>query len=471
MVSQSDANRFRQGALKISQLAKNDLATVAARLDLNRPELTRDILLEAVPEISTRYTGMGGALAVEQYALQRELAGVSGLYTPVSADLPTIDLVQDKVRWAAGSLFVEDPAMPVGALNWTLQALIMGTIANTTLLNVEDDPQGVGWQRIARATGCDFCIMLTGRGGVYRTEKSASFAAHEHCSCTAVPSWDPTAPEVPARCYEASKRMESVRRRAAGAATDDDIRNARRAAGKKWSGNVTTPERLRDQKIAQRILDDHRARTKIYLQSIGPEIEDYRQTLSKAQGVKLAEKTNAGKSVRPNPSTKAAPKGPLTAAGGAGGRKPPKNSAIVAGFPDDDRRFPKKSGTGTVTIPEGLDIEPHEVSTGISLSRLGHSVRFRTIDYSEGAKNPDIVLDEKEIWEFKAPKGSSKNSTIDSQFKRGKKQAKNLVIDLARCGLDDDFATNQIIRRFYGQMSIEKVIIIDKTGAATYLHL
>lgn len=223
---------------------------------------------------------MGGAMAAEQYAYQRDLAGIRGLYTPVSAALPSVEKVQDKVRWAADSLFTETPTMPVSALNWALQALILETIANTTILNVGEDPQGRGWQRIARPTGCDFCIMLTGRGGVYLTEKSASFAAHEHCTCTAIPSWDHSAPEVPVRCYEASDRMESVRRRAAGGATDTDIRNARRAAGKKWAGNVTMAERTRDQKIAQSILDDHRKRTKTYLEAFETEIEDYRAALS-----------------------------------------------------------------------------------------------------------------------------------------------------------------------------------------------
>lgn len=247
---------------------------------MNRPELARDILLESVPEITNRYAGMGGAMAAEQYAYQRDLAGIRGLYTPVSAELPSVDVVQDKVRWAADSLFTETPTLPVPTLNWALQALILETIANTTLLNADTDPKGVGWQRIARPTGCDFCIMLTGRGAVYRSEKSASFAAHEHCSCTAIPSWDPTAPEVPARCYEASDRMEAVRRRAAGGATETDLRNARRAAGQKWTGEITNSERTRDQKVAQSILDDHRKRTKTYLEAFETEIEDYRAALS-----------------------------------------------------------------------------------------------------------------------------------------------------------------------------------------------
>jgi hypothetical protein len=51
--------------------------------------------------------------------------------------------------------------------------------------------------------------MLHGRGAVYR-ESTAHFAAHKSCDCAAVPSWDPDAPEVDVRLYEASKRTTGM---------------------------------------------------------------------------------------------------------------------------------------------------------------------------------------------------------------------------------------------------------------------
>lgn len=99
------------------------------------------------------------------------------------------------------------------------------------------------------------------------------------------------------------------------------------------------------------------------------------------------------------------------------------------------------------------------------LAGLGHDVVFREIDNTPGATNPDVEMDGV-TWEFKAPKGAGKN-TISNQFKRARRQSSHVVIDLRRCGLDDDEAKAQIEARFVGQSRITDLMVIDHAGRMT----
>lgn len=124
--------------------------------------------------------------------------------------------------------------------------------------------------------------------------------------------------------------------------------------------------------------------------------------------------------------------------------------------------------TGTVRIPDGLKVEPHELYTAQRLKRYGYHVEFNVPSTEFGVKNPDATIGG-QPWEFKSPRGAGK-STISDQFKRAGKQARNVVIDLARCGLPDDDALAQIVRRFRGQSKIQHMLVIQKDGTLTILR-
>jgi len=84
---------------------------------------------------------------------------------------------------------------------------------NTVAQNSYRDPQAAGWQRIPHGPTCNFCLVLVGRGGVYK-RSTANFRAHGHCDCSAAPSWDLNAEEVPSIAYQGSARMNALRNRA-----------------------------------------------------------------------------------------------------------------------------------------------------------------------------------------------------------------------------------------------------------------
>lgn len=67
----------------------------------------------------------------------------------------------------------------------------------THLEMVKDDPEAIGWLRVTDGDPCAFCAMLSSRGPVYNTERSATTVVnprrsrpvgsqyHDHCACTA----------------------------------------------------------------------------------------------------------------------------------------------------------------------------------------------------------------------------------------------------------------------------------------------
>lgn len=124
---------------------------------------------------------------------------------------------------------------------------------------------------------------------------------------------------------------------------------------------------------------------------------------------------------------------------------------------------------GSITVPDGLTVAPHEMDTAERLAAAGMNVRFRPVSCTPGAKNPDVEIDgpdgDEGVWEMKSPTGSSERSTIESQFARAKEQSSRIVLDLARCGLPDDVAIAQATRRFLGQSAIKKMIIVRHDGS------
>jgi len=60
---------------------------------------------------------------------------------------------------------------------------------DTIVNEVQRDPTAQGWARVTSGNPCGFCGMLASRGPVYK-EESASFEAHDHCSCDAEPVYE-----------------------------------------------------------------------------------------------------------------------------------------------------------------------------------------------------------------------------------------------------------------------------------------
>ena len=76
----------------------------------------------------------------------------------------------------------------------TASRLVADGARETLTTAVDEDPQARGWQRVTGPNPCEFCAMLSARGGVYRTQGRAEFEAHSGrgsaCQCDAEPVYD-----------------------------------------------------------------------------------------------------------------------------------------------------------------------------------------------------------------------------------------------------------------------------------------
>lgn len=250
------AQELRAQSNELASLATESLTDYFGRLDLSRPAAARDGLLEMVPALSTQFGDASAVLAAEWYGDMRATEGVPGSYSPVAASAASTVQVQASTRALVGGLWTGGDVLSL--LTGMLVRAVLTPGRDTIVENVRSDPQGYGWGRIAHAKSCDFCVMLAGRGSVYRSERTATFAAHDECHCVAVPSWDQSAREVPAMAYTASDRMESVRRRAAD------------------------PSDPKKQRQAQRVLDNHRENVNQWLTDNHDLIDEMRDDLIKA---------------------------------------------------------------------------------------------------------------------------------------------------------------------------------------------
>lgn len=86
----------------------------------------------------------------------------------------------------------------------TASRLTLNGGRDTILTSVRADSEALGWLRVTDADPCHFCLTLASRGPEYKTRSSASFQAHDHCSCQAMPVYRGT------RIPESTRRAEQV---------------------------------------------------------------------------------------------------------------------------------------------------------------------------------------------------------------------------------------------------------------------
>lgn len=194
-------------------LAQRDLADFWAALDLYRdPFRARDAVEDFLPELVAAYGNTEALLAADFYDMLRDVPPSAARFRAVMAD-PPMDPEQfhGTSSWAIGPLLAEKPdaTTALTRLEGAVSRLVLEPNRETIVRSVAEDKRAVGWQRNVRSDGCRFCKMLAGNGGVYKRE-SALVAAHDHCQCAAVPSWDQGAPEVPVYAYVASQKTSKM---------------------------------------------------------------------------------------------------------------------------------------------------------------------------------------------------------------------------------------------------------------------
>ena len=167
----------------------------------------RQAILEAYPDIVDPYLAASAELSASWY---EELVPNSG-FEVRAVDPVDRTVLEKNAAWALAQPNPEKSI--VGSVDRQIRN------AGRDTIQVNARREGVAWRREASSTACGFCKMLTTRGGVYYSAKSAGYTAnvglrskeggyHDFCSCIVIAErvGSPYEPPAYAKDWEAKYR-------------------------------------------------------------------------------------------------------------------------------------------------------------------------------------------------------------------------------------------------------------------------
>lgn len=235
MVDRASLEQYRLANSQLSQMVRAELEAFFLSLDLTRPELVRDALLEFVPILTDQYGAVAASLAADWYEELRGASGAVGRFTAVTAASVPAGAVEAKVRYLAGHLWTPEPAEMLGGLLTAADKYVKAPGRETVAANAKRE--GVRWARVPTGDKtCSFCLVLASRDAVFLTRESAKFDKsgekyHGDCDCQPVriakASDYPTdyLPDDYYNMYDAAAKDNSPEVRAFVASLDPDDKN------------------------------------------------------------------------------------------------------------------------------------------------------------------------------------------------------------------------------------------------------
>lgn len=176
--------QFRRAIRDLSVLAEQDIAVLWRSMEDAKD--AADNLLDFLPELTDAYRSAAAVLAADFYDDLREASAVRGAFMAIIPDGGST-ATDSLVRWALKS--AQDSASFQSHILGGVQSRIANAARDVVTTSAVQDRGAGGWMRIG-AGGCDFCVMLVGRGAVY-SESTVGFASHDHCRCSAAPAFNP----------------------------------------------------------------------------------------------------------------------------------------------------------------------------------------------------------------------------------------------------------------------------------------
>jgi hypothetical protein len=185
------AQQHRQGQLQIRARALRDFLILWPLWNGDDASFAR--LVQATTALVIGYRRGSAALAGAYYTAARVSEGESTgarIALAVTVDpeqLAASMYVTTRVRTRAGEPVPEDVRQAaLTRVSGAVTRHVLDGGRQTILNTVATDPSALGWARVTDGDPCFFCLTLASRGAVYKTEKSASFQAHDHCGCSAM---------------------------------------------------------------------------------------------------------------------------------------------------------------------------------------------------------------------------------------------------------------------------------------------
>jgi hypothetical protein len=131
---------------------------------------------QAFPDVVTPFAVTASDLAANWYD---ETPSPTN-YIAKPGPLPDPHQLESSADWALGA----NGRDAIARMQGTAQRAIFDSARDTTLYNVEHEP-GSKWARHASANACVWCRMMSTRGAVFHTRKSA-MKSHDFCHCVAI---------------------------------------------------------------------------------------------------------------------------------------------------------------------------------------------------------------------------------------------------------------------------------------------
>ena len=183
----TSAEAVRNELTLVTAAAVAEIRSVAADLDPNPLRAT----LEAIGLVVPTFYDAAGALSVAWYDDLRAETQPAATYAPTIIGDPDTDWIEREVQKALEAIDEETDrflTLADEAIALADKEVARG-FRDSMLGNLRIDEEAIGWSRVARPGACKFCVMLAGKGSVYRSESTAIFAAHKNCHCIARPEF------------------------------------------------------------------------------------------------------------------------------------------------------------------------------------------------------------------------------------------------------------------------------------------
>lgn len=195
----AEQHRVQQATLRAG-VSRDVVVLLRDLFDTNNADRTWPALRSMLAAMATQQRGTSATLANTYYDQARADATVEGLHIPVTPAELAEELLKVVLDSTGVAVFKRAIAMgrsPEEALqiagvtlSGSISRLVLSGGRDAILGNVREDRKAVGWARLTDKDPCAWCSMLASRGPVYRSRKTAEFAAHDHCACMPVPAWN-----------------------------------------------------------------------------------------------------------------------------------------------------------------------------------------------------------------------------------------------------------------------------------------
>jgi hypothetical protein len=187
MATLQQVEEYRTATQTLVTLAHSQLRDLLSSFNASsNPVAVRDALLRYFPDFMVAFGDTAAVLGADFYDMVRDLPPSAGTVQTVFAQPAKTKQSEGVVRWSAGALFAAEPSWESfeAALLGASQRLILQPSRQTIDLMAQADARSgriaaVGWsrnvhpERARSGKSCDFCIMLAGRGPVYRSQAAA----------------------------------------------------------------------------------------------------------------------------------------------------------------------------------------------------------------------------------------------------------------------------------------------------------